>query len=51
MSQMEGALLVVPAGSLDSPVELTPTARICLSDRAAWTEHLDAVPGFAGLPG
>lgn len=51
MTQMDGALLVVPAGSLDTPVEVAPTARICVSDRAVWTENLDAVPGFPGLPG
>ena len=50
-TQMNGALLVVPAGSLDTPVEIAPTARICLSDRAVWTEGLDNVPGFPGLPG
>ncbi|MFT3808561.1 MAG: GFA family protein [Micropepsaceae bacterium] len=51
MAQFDGALIVVPAGNLDTLVETRPTARICLSDRAAWTENLDAVPGFPGLPG
>jgi len=51
MTQFDGALIVVPAGSLDTPAEIKPTARICMSDAAPWAEHLDAVPGLPGLPG
>nr|WP_319247917.1 GFA family protein [uncultured Celeribacter sp.] len=46
-----GALLVVPAGSLESPVDLRPTAHICLSSRADWDRDLAAVVGIDGLPG
>lgn len=49
--QFEGRLMVFPAGSLDSPVEIAPTAHICLADRANWDDHLEAFPGLQGLPG
>lgn len=49
--QMDGRLLVVPAGSLDSEVTIRPTAHICLADRAEWDHALDEVAGFPGLPG
>ena len=48
--QMEGRLLVVPAGSLDSEPTLAPTAHICFADRARWTDGMDAAPKFDGLP-
>lgn len=49
--QMDGALLVVPAGSLDTPVDLRPGAHICMGSRADWDQALDAIPQIAGLPG
>jgi hypothetical protein len=49
--QMEGALLVVPAGSLDSPIAIRPQAHICCADRADWDTHLEDVPKRDGLPG
>ena len=49
--QMDGKLLVVPAGSLDTPVELRPDAHICVADRADWDEHLEDVVRLDGLPG
>lgn len=49
--QMNGALLVVPAGSLDGPVDVRPTAHICCASRAEWDVDLDAVPHMDGLPG
>lgn len=49
--QMDGALLVVPAGSLDDDIDVRPTAHICLASRAAWDEHLEDIPGFPALPG
>ena len=48
--QMDGALLVVPAGSLDSPVVLRPDAHICVGSRAAWDRNLEEVPDIEGLP-
>jgi hypothetical protein len=49
--QMAGALLVVPAGSLDSPIAIRPQAHICCADRADWDTHLEDVPKRDGLPG
>lgn len=51
MSQADGGFIVVPAGCLDSPIDLRPTAHICLADRAMWDNDLNAVPGMDGLPG
>lgn len=49
--QMDGALLVAPAGSLDSGVGLKPTAHIMFASRADWDEHLEDAPRSDGLPG
>ena len=51
LAQGDGALLVVPAGALDGPVEIRPTAKICYADRAGWVDGLDTVPRLDGLPG
>lgn len=48
--QLDGALLVVPAGSLDSVIDLRPDAHICVASRAAWDRSLEAVEQFEGLP-
>ena len=49
--QMEGALLVVPAGSLDTAIDIRPTAHICCEARAEWDADLTNVPHMDGLPG
>lgn len=49
--QMEGTLLVVPAGSLDSDIDIRPNAHICFASRAAWDAHLENIPKIEGLPG
>jgi hypothetical protein len=49
--QMKGALLKVPAGSLDSPIAIRPTAHICCASRADWDKNLDQVVAISGLPG
>ena len=49
--QMDGGLLVVPAGSLDTDVEIRPNAHIFCSSRANWDAELDDVPEVAKLPG
>lgn len=49
--QMEGALLVVPAGSLDTAIDIRPTAHICCAARAEWDADLDNIPRMDGLPG
>jgi hypothetical protein len=48
--QMNGALVVVPAGSLDSAVEMRPDAHICVADRADWDQRLEEIPSLGGLP-
>ncbi len=49
--QMNGQRLIVPAGSLDTPVFLRPNAHIFVADRVNWDENLDEVPRFDKLPG
>jgi hypothetical protein len=49
--QMNGALLVVPAGSLDGAVDIRPDAHIFVASRASWDRHLEGIPCFDGLPG
>lgn len=44
-------MLVVPAGSLDDPVDVRPTAHISCAYRASWDHDLHEVPEMAGLPG
>ncbi|MDR3376862.1 MAG: GFA family protein, partial [Ancalomicrobiaceae bacterium] len=39
--QLNGALLVVPAGSLDSAIDIRPNAHICLGSRAEWDFQLE----------
>jgi hypothetical protein len=50
MGQMMGALLVVPAGSLDSSIGIRPDAHICFGSRAQWDSSLDGIPKMDGLP-
>ena len=49
--QMDGAMLVVPAGSLDDPVAIRPTAHISCASRADWDVELEHVAKLDGLPG
>lgn len=48
--QMDGTLLVVPAGSLDSDVPNRPDGHIFTARRANWDTALETVPAFDGLP-
>ncbi|EDM78452.1 hypothetical protein PPSIR1_33094 [Plesiocystis pacifica SIR-1] len=50
-TQMEGKLLVVPAGSLDTDLESLPTAHILCDDRANWEDVVAGAPRFPGFPG
>ncbi len=50
MMQMNGALLVVPAGSLNSPLSIRPHAHIFVSSKASWDEALEEIPTFDGFP-
>jgi hypothetical protein len=49
-TQMNGALLVVPAGSLNSEVSVRPDAHIFVSSKATWDEALETVPIVAKFP-
>ena len=48
--QMNGKLLVVPAGSLNSEVPIRPNAHIFVSSKAGWDEALEKVPMVERLP-
>lgn len=48
--QMEGKLLVVPAGSLDTEVTTKPTAHIFVSSQASWEKDLENVKKFEKFP-
>lgn len=50
MMQMNGMLLVVPAGSLNSEIRIKPDAHIFVSSRASWDEALESVPRIDKLP-
>lgn len=43
-------LLVVPAGSLDTILDVKPDARIFLGSKASWVDKLDDITGFEKLP-
>ena len=49
--QLQGDLLIVPAGSLDSVIEMRPNAHICFASRAQWDTGLEDLPKIDGLPG
>ncbi|MCC2617797.1 GFA family protein [Aestuariibacter halophilus] len=48
--QMEGQLVVCPAGSLDSPLEQRPDAHLFNASKAQWDEDLASIPQFNQLP-
>ncbi len=48
--QGQGELLVVPAGSLDDPVPIAPTAHIFMANRCGWDQILDDIPKWDGFP-
>lgn len=49
-SYIEGKLLVVPAGSLDSKVTVRPNAHIFCASKAAWDENLEFIKKFEKFP-
>jgi hypothetical protein len=51
VSQPGVGLLVVPAGSLDSQIDIRPHAHICCSSRANWDDDLASIERIDGLPG
>lgn len=48
--QFDGKLLVVPAGSLDSDVNMKPQGHIYCANKANWDNDLEKVPRFEELP-
>ncbi len=48
--QNAGKLLVVPAGSLDVPVDIKPNAHLFVGSKANWEEKLEELQGFDGFP-
>jgi hypothetical protein len=49
-SQANDGVLVVPAGSIDSPINMRPNAHICFSNRANWDNDLASLETIDGLP-
>lgn len=48
--QMNGELLVVPAGSLDTEVPVVPSAHIFIASRAGWDRALETIPMIERFP-
>jgi hypothetical protein len=48
--QMDGKLVVVPAGCLDTKLEKRPNAHIFMSNKAIWDESLDEIKKFRRFP-
>jgi hypothetical protein len=46
-----GQFILVPAGSLDTKLEMKPTGHLFLSSKAAWENDLELAPKFDKLPG
>lgn len=49
-AQQEGALIVIPAGSLDTEISIKPNAHIFMASKAVWDDGLEKVPKIEGLP-
>ncbi|MBN2615100.1 MAG: GFA family protein [Bacteroidales bacterium] len=48
--EMDDTLLVVPAGSLDTPLNMRPDGHIFMSNKADWDESLETIKKFDRLP-
>ena len=48
--QMDGKLLVVPAGCLDTPLKKRPNAHIFISNKASWDDSLEDIKRFNRFP-
>ena len=48
--QMDGKLLVVPAGSIDSDIDIKPQGHIYYASKANWDTELEKVTKFDELP-
>ncbi|MCK3684797.1 GFA family protein [Maribellus sp. YY47] len=49
--QMDGALLVVPAGSLNTDIPIQPKGHIFLDYKANWDKDMEKIPRYEKLPG
>lgn len=48
--QMDGDLLVVPAGSLDCDIPIRPDGHIFMANRANWDTQLENIATFDSIP-
>jgi hypothetical protein len=48
--QMDGKLIVVPAGCLDTKLEKRPDAHIFTASKACWDDALDDIKSFKRFP-
>lgn len=48
--QLNGKLLVVPAGSIDSEIHIRPQGHIYYASKANWDKDLDKITRFNELP-
>jgi len=48
--QIDGKLLVVPAGSLNQDISIKPNAHIFTSSRASWEHDLEIIKFYEQLP-
>ncbi len=48
--QMDGELLVVPAGSIDSDIQMKPQGHIYYANKASWDNDLEDLPKYKELP-
>lgn len=48
--QMDGTLLIVPAGSLNQDIPIKPNAHIFTSSRAGWECGLEKIKSYERLP-
>lgn len=49
--RLREGMLMVPAGCLETPVEIKPTAHIFYADKADWDDHLEDGVKFDQRPG
>ena len=48
--QMDGKLLVVPAGSIDSDINIKPHGHIHCASKANWDTEFEKIPKYEELP-
>ncbi|WP_338056846.1 GFA family protein [Saliniramus fredricksonii] len=48
--QSDGDSIVVPAGSIDSAIDIRPSQHICFESRADWDMRLEDVPKIDDIP-